>query len=277
MNDKNSSLKQAFWACSAPLRFSYGIDFYPWQRLTARYYLFPSAKIQRPVRLALISDLHKTCYGKEQTELLSLISAGKPDAILLAGDMMEYAMPHPATDRLLSALADAYPCYYVTGNHEFYTGEADAIKSHIASFSIRVLEGDYCDILLNRQPLRICGIDDPRIGKSIWRKQLLHTADAVDGQAFTLLLAHQPSLLEIYSRFGFDLVVSGHAHGGQWRTASLPNGVFATGQGLLPEYTGGVYRCNQSGMIVSRGLAKSILPRFGNPPEAVFIKLIPQK
>jgi len=274
MNRKERIQHNLIWGFDAPLRFTYGIDFYPWQKLAARYYVISSPKLQHTVRLAVISDLHKSCYGESQRELIALIRHGKPDAILFVGDIMEYARPHPATDCLLSEMAKQYPCYYVTGNHEFYTDEADAIKSHISSFGIQVLSRDCVDVILNRQKLSICGIDDPKIGWEEWKRQLLHVAKAKDDNAFSLLLTHQPSLLEIYSRFRFDLILSGHAHGGQWRYPFCPHGVFAAGQGFLPEYTGGIYRCNCSKMVVNRGLAKNIIPRFGNPPEVSFIKLI---
>lgn len=190
---------------------------------------------------------------------------------------MENSCPHKGTDLLLDAISRRYPCFYATGNHEFYAGSAERIKRHIASFGITVLDGGYTDITLNGQVLRICGTDDPQAGRREWRRQLLHAAQGVDGSVFTVLLAHQPSLLEIYSRYGFDLVVSGHAHGGQMRIPFFKNGMFAPGQGFSPKYAGGEHHCKNTAMIIGHGLAKNIFPRFGNPPEVVFIKLSPLK
>ena len=268
--------KRIKYYLDAPLRFTYGKNFYPWEKLTVRYFQIPTDKIKKPVRLALISDLHRTCYGKDQSELIAAVKHGRPDAILFPGDIMENGCPHSKTDLLLDALSRRYPCYYATGNHEFYAGKADTVKDHIASFGIIVLDGRYTEASLNGQRIRICGTDDPQTGKRQWQKQLLHAAEAVDGTAFTVLLAHQPSLLEIYSRFGFDLVVSGHAHGGQLRIPPFQRGMFAPGQGFFPEYAGGEYHQKDTTMIVGHGLAKNIFPRFGNPPEIVFIRLVPK-
>ncbi|MBR4319366.1 MAG: metallophosphoesterase, partial [Oscillospiraceae bacterium] len=92
---------------------------------------------------------------------------------------------------------------------------------------------------------------------------------------YTILLSHRPELFPLYENCQFDLVLSGHAHGGQWRIPYLLNGLYAPNQGLFPEYAGGKYQSGQVTMLVSRGLAREStkLPRFYNRPELVVIDL----
>ena len=91
----------------------------------------------------------------------------------------------------------------------------------------------------------------------------------------SVLLSHRPELTELYRGSGFDLVVSGHAHGGQVRVPLLLNGLYAPNQGFFPQYAGGLYDLDGTALAVSRGLSISRLPRVFNPPEAVVIDLVP--
>ena len=95
-------------------------------------------------------------------------------------------------------------------------------------------------------------------------------------ESFNLLLIHAPDNFEDYARLGFDLVLCGHTHGGQWRIPGLLNGIYAPGQGLFPKYAGGLYEKDGTTMIVSRGLAKesTYIPRIFNRPELVIIDIV---
>ena len=83
----------------------------------------------------------------------------------------------------------------------------------------------------------------------------------MDKETYTILLTHRPELIDVYSQYDFDLVLSGHAHGGQWRIPGILNGLYAPNQGIFPAYAGGLYEQNGTIMIVSRGLARE--RRFG--------------
>ena len=90
---------------------------------------------------------------------------------------------------------------------------------------------------------------------------------------FSILLSHRPELFDTYAKSGVDLVLTGHAHGGQARLPGI-GGLIAPDQGLLPEYDMGVYKQDQTEMVVSRGLGNSLFPlRFNNPPELVMVEL----
>ena len=95
----------------------------------------------------------------------------------------------------------------------------------------------------------------------------------MESDGFTLLLSHRPELFEVYVDSNVDLVLSGHAHGGQFRLP-LIGGLAAPNQGLFPEYDSGLYTEGNTNMIVSRGIGNSIVPfRFNNRPEVILIEL----
>ena len=98
-------------------------------------------------------------------------------------------------------------------------------------------------------------------------------------EGYTILLAHRPERIGAYRQYPFDLVVSGHAHGGQWRIPGLLNGLYAPNQGLFPQYAGGCYDEDGMAFVVSRGLAREStrIPRLFNPPELVVVDLVPEE
>ena len=150
------------------------------------------------------------------------------------------------------------------------------MKDLFRRYQVTVLEGEQKALTLNGQCLNLCGIDDDEAGEATVQAQLAACSEAVDRDSFTLLLAHRPERIEQdYLGRGFDLVLSGHAHGGQWRIPGLINGLYAPGQGWFPQYAGGLYSFDNTTMIVGRGLSResSAVPRVFNRPELVVITL----
>ncbi|HHY43702.1 MAG TPA: metallophosphoesterase [Coprothermobacter sp.] len=254
-----------------------------WEGLVIRRYTLNSKKLTNPVRLLVLTDLHSTMYGKNQSILLAKIRELKPDLVLLVGDIVDDKRPMEGALQLLQALGSEYPCFYVTGNHEFWSGKAYEIKDSIRSFGITVLEGNCKTVEVQGQRIQICGVDDPdgfeeesffrtEISPG-WDQELEKCEAQLDAGAYSILLSHRPERVQYYAQIGFDLVVAGHAHGGQIRIPGLLNGLYAPNQGLFPKYGGGSYDLGGSTMIVSRGLSKSILPRVFNPPEIVVVDL----
>lgn len=252
------------------LILTFGLD----NRLTVTDYALASDKIASPVKLVLLADLHSCLYGENQSELIAAIDAQSPDLVVLSGDIADDVLPRDGTRLLLAGIAK-YDCYYVTGNHEIWSGEADAIRGMFRAYGVTVLTGDCRAVEIRGQRLNICGVDDPAVGEAAFAAQLKSAAAGAEPRAFTLLLAHRPERIGQYAEYGFDLVLSGHAHGGQWRLPGLINGVFAPNQGFFPAYTSGFYEQNGVKMLVSRGLSREStrIPRFFNPPEAVVLEL----
>lgn len=258
-----------------------------WQGLTVKQYNVNSDKIKSPVRIMAITDLHSTIYGSKQKNLIEKIQTYDPDVIILVGDIAVDKVPHKGTKLLLSAIGRKYPCYYVTGNHEFLSGEVTYIKEMIRSYGVTILEGNSSLIEVDGQQIRIAGVDDPYGFNGYayyedgitdeWRGQFNNCNEETGDGIYSVLLSHRPELTEIYKNSGFDLVVAGHAHGGQVRIPGILNGLLAPNQGLFPKYAGGLYELEDTTMVVSRGLSRNIIPRVFNPPEIVVIDLEPLK
>lgn len=238
--------------------------------LTVPRYRIDSDKIKTPLRIVLLTDFHSSSYGKSQQVLTDVIDAQDPDIILLAGDIAEDVRPHKHTEELLEQISKKYPCFYTVGNHEEWSGECEQIKEMFRGYGVTVLEGDSEILDFEGQKIRISGADN-----SLPLEQFNACAAAAGDDIFTVFVSHRPDLVNMYSGKGFDLVVSGHAHGGQVRIPYLLNGLYAPNQGLFPQYAGGLYTLadGKTEMIVSRGLCKNILPRIFDPPEVVVIEI----
>ena len=215
-------------------------------RLKTVRYKFTSPKIETSLKIALITDLHGNWYGDEQSTLIEAVDKEKPDVVLLGGDIFDDKIDYEESEETIAILSKKYKCYYVTGNHEYWSKDVDNIVSIVKSYGITVLEGEVDTIDINGQPVNICGVDDPDNyvyldgGESI-ETQLKRVDEKANRDYYTILLSHRPEYYDLYSQYGFDLVLSGHAHGGQWRIPGLLNGLYAPNQGLFPEYAGGLY------------------------------------
>lgn len=205
------------------------------------------------------------------------IKAQDPDAILFAGDIADDHNSNDGTVSLLNGIATEYPSYYVSGNHEIWSNQIGKIKSIFAMRGIKILEGDVKTAEFNGQTINICGVDDPEIGEETFQRQLQNTSHFND-QNYTILLSHRPERMEEYAKNGYDLVLSGHSHSGQWRIPLISNGLYAPSQGNFPKYSGGKYVMGGTTMIVGRGLQKNIgkYRRIFNPPELVVIDIEPK-
>jgi predicted MPP superfamily phosphohydrolase len=239
------------------------------------YYDFKSKKITSPIRIAFIADLHSCYYGEKQSDLINTVNEQDPDIVLFGGDIIDDVLPPQNAVTVLETLSKDYPCYYVSGNHEYWTGHIDRIKQTVLDCGVQVLEGANETLSINSQSINICGIDDPEAGESIMLHQLAKASDQCDKNLLTVLLAHRPEYIDSYLDYDFDLILSGHAHGGQWRIPLLINGLYAPNQGWIPKYAGGRHELGNSTFIVSRGLAKESVrvPRVFNPPELVVIDI----
>ena len=269
--------RQVIWIAAASVAAAVLLVVACDSRLVLRTYTVETEKLSGPVRLVVLTDLHSCRYGEDQQDLLGLVAglSPQPDAVLLAGDIVDDELPEENAWTTIAGLAEAYPCFYVTGNHEWRGGEAERICVAMEDYGVTVLRGETVDLAAASQTIRICGIDDPDAGAE---EQLAQVGTRVEEETFSVLLAHRPERIEEYLRYPFDLIVSGHAHGGQWRIPGLLNGLFAPNQGLFPQYAGGQYSFENATLIVSRGLAREStrIPRIFNRPEVVVVDLAPE-
>ncbi|HDU1155510.1 TPA: metallophosphoesterase, partial [Listeria monocytogenes] len=161
--------------------------------------------------------------------------------------------------------------------------KADMEKHHVT-----VLENERYFLKKDGAAIMVAGVRDPRfvrddwaekeLPKEVWEEAALKEAldDATANLSpdyFTILLAHRPEFWPLYQAYPIDLVLSGHAHGGQFRLP-LTEGLFAPGQGLMPKWTAGIHRAGGKALIVSRGLGNvTKLPRLFNDPEIIRMTL----
>lgn len=231
-------------------------------------------------RIAHISDLHNTELGDDNEHLLSLLKDSQPDMIAITGDLIDsrHTDIGVALHFAEEAMAIA-PCYYVTGNHESRISQYATLKEGLTELGVVVLENKRLEINQSGETIFLLGVDDPSFrtdylfgDASSVMQDTLH--GLVDNEtAYMILLSHRPELFDVYTEHNVDLVLSGHAHGGQFRLP-LVGGLVAPNQGLFPTYDAGLYTDKNTNMIVSRGIGNSIIPfRFNNRPEVILITL----
>ncbi len=256
--------------------------FFFWQNnaLVTSLYIFESDRIGEAVdgyRIVQISDLHNKRFGREQNRLLENIKLCEPDMIVVTGDLVDSNHTNlGAAMEFIHGAVSIAPVYYVTGNHEKWLDEgteAELLKQ-LKEEGVTCLDDEKEEIKTGQDSFLLLGLDDAHLmddtlGLLVSDKAGLPSAE----DTFTVLLAHEPQNLLQYSNAGMDLVLSGHAHGGQVRLPFV-GGIVAPDQGFFPEYTAGLYEKNGTSMIVSRGLGNSIIPvRIFNRPEIVCVEL----
>ena len=237
------------------------------------------------LRLALVTDLHSCRYGAGGRALVEAIKAQKPDAVLLSGDIFDDRLPDDNAKAFLAAIARDIPCFYVFGNHEHWSERIPEMREILLAAGVTVLVGEVKTVKIRGVDIDVCGIDDPTyMSDDAWLAQIASVAAASNPSRLRILLSHRPEYAAVYEKHGFDLVVSGHLHGGQWVVPFLGLGVCGPSSGgpdvhervLFPRMAGGAYTLNNgTTMVVSRGLAREStpLPRFFNHPEVVFVNL----
>lgn len=251
-----------FWFCS-----------YQNKHLETTYYTYKAEQLGAEFdgyRIVQISDLHNAKFGKDNQKLVDRIRECEPDIIVLTGDLVD--SNHTNVDRavqFVDEIVEICPVYYVTGNHEYWldTSEYEELMDGLARAGVNILDDQVVEISRGDAKFRLVGLDDRSLSDGTLGTLLN------DESEFTVVLAHEPQYLSRYASTGVDLVLSGHAHGGQFRLPFV-GGIVAPDQGFFPEYTAGEYYMDSTEMIVSRGLGNSVIPvRLFNYPEIVCVEL----
>lgn len=247
-------------------------------RLTLTTYTVSSDRIPdafHGYRILQISDLHNANFGKNNETLIRTISDAKPDMIVITGDIVDsHRTDYEHAIHVAEAAAEIAPTYYVPGNHEARIGSFGKLSQLLSDAGVTVLRNQLIRINRDGQHFYIIGLED----QTFTLRQHAETLEVIKGLSptdspYIILLSHRPELFNVYVKSNVDLVLSGHAHGGQFRIPFI-GGVFAPGQGFFPTYDAGQFNSGNTTMIVSRGLGNSLFPiRFNNPPELVLIEL----
>lgn len=249
-----------------------------------RHYTIKDERIHSSVRMVMLSDLHGTFYGQDQQELVSIIEKLDPHAVFLVGDIFDEFHDFSAATTLINQLSSRYPTYYVSGNHEYDT-DFSLIKEKLSKAGVTCLWGENQKIALHGQELLLGGIYDECHAVYNMEPHGAHFTDQLRlmykekellySDLFSILLSHRPEIGS-FELYGYDLIFSGHNHGGQVRIPGVINGLYAPNEGFIPSYAGGLYELNEkSTLIVGRGLVRNHAPRIFNPPEIVYVELLP--
>lgn len=221
-------------------------------------------------RIVQLSDLHGKSFGPNQDRLIQRVKKSEPDLIVFTGDLVDAKRYDPGPGlTLLKKLSTLAPVYIISGNHEWWSGRWEELREEVGETGAFLLEDDAVTITENGEEIGLLGVDDPAGGDV---PAVLQSVEKKKG--FNILLSHRPELFSDYAASGMDLVLSGHAHGGQVRLPFI-GGLVAPDQGMFPEYTEGLYKDGDTNMVVNRGLGNSIIPlRIFNRPEVVEITLL---
>lgn len=236
-------------------------------------------------RIAQVSDLHNAQIGEGNETLLAMLREADPDIIAITGDLIDSR--NTDVEVALQFAGEAMkiaPCYFVLGNHEARTPPARrALVKGLKELGVMVLQNTRVELERDGQTLVLMGVDDPThypedpsySEADILSLRISNMQQENDG--YTVLLSHRPELFDTYVDRGVDLVLAGHAHGGQFRLP-LVGGLAAPNQGLFPRYDAGLYTDGATQMLVSRGIGNSAFPfRINNRPELVIVDLQSKK
>lgn len=239
--------------------------------LTVTEYTYTSSKVPKGFdgyRILQISDFHCQDFGTQESHLIQTIQDINPDLIVITGDSIDDEHPIDNYAYLLEGIHDIAPIYYINGNHEYdkLAPLAESIELH-EKYGVTNLND--CSFILTREndSILLSGLDFRKT-----MQNLRNDIDYANTSHFNILLYHGTDKFDGIAPYNYDLVLSGHTHGG---IVCLPfiGGIITNQKELFPKYDSGVYTVGFSTMISSRGLGDASIPRFHNPRELVCITL----
>ncbi len=236
-------------------------------------------------KATVISDYHHRELKFKNTNLIDEIDKlDKQDAIFITGDLIDTHTKNLDDQKKIfeASSKKADKVYFITGNHEEYAPLFNDLKQTIKEYNI-VYEDKYYydDNTFKDKNICIYGLEDPRFATHTYRngkkdygksKEYLDSLK-IDPNKINILLSHRPELVDLYSKYNFDYVISGHTHGGQFRIGNL------TGWSILhssDNYSRGQFKINdRTNLIVSAGLGYSAMfpLRINCNPELVTINI----
>ncbi len=247
-------------------------------------------RIRERCRAVVLADLHNKRYGRDNEKLIAAIRECRPDMILVAGDIptAKPGAPLDTAIHLMEELARDYPVYYGNGNHEHRMKLYPKAYGDMGEVYGRALEEMGVCRLVNAHVdlpefgLAVYGVEIDRFFYKRFGVQMMEDSylPSVLGEPpeelYHVLLAHNPDYFPQYARWGADLVLAGHVHGGMVRIPVWNKGVASPNVRLFPKYDGGLYEEGRAKMLVSRGLGMHTIPiRLFNPGELLVVDFEP--
>lgn len=256
------------------------------ERIEVTRYQFdvPQVDAQHRVKIAHLTDVHSLQDEQRKNELLNILEQEKPTHIVLTGDIITLRVtkqyPTPIYP-FLEKLTKLAPVYFVSGNHEYDDGTYNLKVNKLLEMGVYVLNNEKADI---NEQVRFIGVED--VGRVSShkedvadKKQMEHRiAQAaeryVDKSKYNVLLYHRPHYTEAFQKGGYNLVLTGHVHGGQWQDPTHTFAAIGPDQGYFPKYFKGQYHFGATTVISNRGLDFTMrMPRFYNAREIAFIDI----
>lgn len=272
MKSKKKKKKTAFLLCFIIIITLYIVIGLCQTSIDVTHYNYKSSKIPADFngfKIVQISDLHNKNFGENQSDLLALIKKESPDIIALTGDIVDEDHDNiKCVEDLLMGMSDIAPIYFVSGNHE-QCREAEAqygkLKELLNKYGVINLNDKSCNFIINNSSITLTGSQfySDRIGRKLPK---------ADTDTFNILLYHGNNAFDTIYDYGYDIILSGHCHGGIIRLPFV-GGLIGNRRNLFPEYDAGVFKKGDCTQFTSRGLGDASIPRFYNPPELVVITL----
>ncbi len=219
-------------------------------------------------RIVHISDFHCKEFGDGESDLIAMIRNAEPDLILFTGDSIDDEHSLDNYRDLITGIYDVAPIYYVNGNHEYDSSAPLAeMKELNEKYQVHDLNDASVVVEHNGDSILLSGLDF-----RLTMRGLRNNIDYANTTMFNILLYHGTDKFDGIAPYNYDLVLSGHTHGG---IVCLPfiGGIISNQKELFPKYDSGVYTSGLSTMISSRGLGDASIPRFHNPREVICITL----
>ena len=230
-------------------------------------------------KIVQISDFHNNKSNTLTNDLIKEIEKQKPNIIVLTGDLIDSNKTDiEVAINFIKNINNIAPIYFVSGNHESNISSYSKLKEQIEENKVIILDNKVEILKINESEINLIGIDDPRManedGVSDSEIVKVELANAkYNENKYSILLSHRPELFDTYVEKEINLILTGHAHGGQIRIPFI-GGIVAPNQGFFPKYTSGIFEKSKTTMVVNRGIGNSILPfRINNRPELVVITI----
>ena len=246
-------------------------------------------KVKNSIKIVQLSDLHSKEFGKDNKKLLNKVLNENPDLILLTGDLIDCtSIRYKEIINFISKMSEKIPTYYIPGNHETRAEKYKEIIKKLRKNNVNVLLNEIRTININGNKVNILGLVEEQGSSEAYIKRAKGEFEYKDYSiifnefcklpGIKIVLSHYPENFKAigdksYYKYKFDLMFSGHAHGGQFRIP-LIGGLYAPAQGIFPKYTAGIHKGIKNNLIIRRGLGNSGFPlRLFNKPEIVVVTI----
>lgn len=232
-----------------------------------------------------LSDLHSKAFGNR---LYKKVLELNPDVIFITGDLVDDTRTEKRVYNLVKRLCEKFKVYYICGNHDHRIAKMEENLKSLKSYGVIVLRDEIDCTEICGEKVSVLGLDENQASKEDYKNRKQGKYTYIDNSKFfkelsscdgiKIVLSHYPENYALigdlsYKNYDFDVMLSGHAHGGQWRFPFV-GGLYAPGQGKFPKYCSGEFG-NHPKLIVSRGLGNSKFPfRLFNFPEICIIEFI---